>query len=198
MPLFLSLPCLEDVQERFPWLLPKEESSDRSTAQLNKAENNTTNPNTPTVERHVASFDVHVMNAFQSYDVEGIEIVPLPVMHGEDLVSFGFAFTLERLNVVYLSDISRMLPETLDFIRDRCPPTSILVIDALHPAKQTPVHFTLEEALEVARLIQPTEMTYLVGINCDSFLAHDDMNQQLQALHGKVRLAHDGLVIEAS
>jgi phosphoribosyl 1,2-cyclic phosphodiesterase len=191
MPLYLSQSCLEDAQERFPWLLPKEASYLTTTGQDETKEK-------IVVERYVASFDVRIIEAFQSYNVEGIEIVALPVMHGEDLVSFGFAFTLGRLNVVYLSDISRMLPETLDFIRNRLPPTSVLVIDALHPTKRTPVHFTLEEALEVVKLIQPMEMTYLVGMNCDNFLPHDDMNRQLQALHGKVRLAHDGLVLDAS
>jgi phosphoribosyl 1,2-cyclic phosphodiesterase len=191
MPLYLSLSCLEDTQERFPWLFPKETPERTLTAQDE-------NEGKSVVKRHVATFEVHVMEGFQSYNVEGIEIVPLPVMHGEDLVSFGFAFTLGRLNVVYLSDISRMLPETLEFIRNRLPQTSILVIDALHPTKRTPVHYTLEEALEVAKLLQPTQMTYLVGMNCDSFLPHDDINQQLQATHGNVRLAHDGLVLDAS
>ena len=176
MPLYASQFCLEDLQERFPWLLPKEVSPIGKSSAIEES----VHGNNVVISRHVASFDVHVMKNFESFNVAGVNVIPLPVMHGEDLVSLGFAFNIGRLNVVYLSDISRILPETLDFIRDRLPPTDILVVDALHPSKRNPVHFSLEEAMELMKLIQPTRMTYLVGMSCDSFLSHDEMNQQLK------------------
>lgn len=193
MPLYVSQFCLEDLQERFPWLLPKSSSSDKSSDTEDDVQGSKI-----VIPRHVASFDVHVMKNFESFNVAGLSVIPLPVMHGEDLVSLGFAFTVGCIHVVYLSDISRILPETLNFIRYRLPQTDILVVDALHPSKRNPVHFSLEEAIELMRLIQPTQMTYLVGMNCDSFLSHDEMNQQLKKQYGNVQLARDGLVIDAS
>ena len=190
MPLYLSNECLLDLQERFPWLLPKKKQQQQ--------QQNLSNDK-PLVERHVASFDVTIFDQFEPFSIDdgALSIIPLPVMHGEDLVSFGFAFCVGRTNVVYLSDISRMLPESLDYIRARLPPTDVLVLDALHPKRKNAVHFNLEEAVELVRQIQPKQV-YLVGMNCDSFLAHDEMNEQLKQEYGNIQFAHDGLVIETS
>lgn len=81
--------------------------------------------------------------------------------------------------MVYLSDISRMLPETMDFIQNKLPPTDILIVDSLYPTGTHPVHFSLEQAMEVVKEINP-KRTLIVGINCDAFLPHDDMNKKLQ------------------
>jgi len=165
MPLYASRACLEDLAERFPWLLPKyklnvddevKAKSERTTNNINGAEV------VPIVQRHVASFDVHVIESFEPFVVEGIEMTPLPVMHGEDLVSMGFAFSVGALHVVYLSDISRMLPETLEYITTKLPqPTDVLVLDSLHPERKNPVHFSLEEAVELVKQIAP-KRTYIV------------------------------------
>ena len=183
MPLFLAQECLEDLQERYPWLLPTEKAQDKNDS------------NKPAVERHVASFDVTVLEYFQPCNVKGLVITPLPVMHGEDLVSLGFAFGIGQTHVVYLSDISRMLPETLDYIRNRLPPTDILVVDALHLSRTNAVHFNLHEAVALVRQLEPKQV-YLVGMNCDSFLPHDEMNAKLRCEYGNIQLAHDGLVID--
>ena len=195
MPLHVSQICLDDLRERFPWLLPHHKNKRGEI----KASVDDKKPIVPVVERHVASFDVHIFEPFRRFKpIEGLEIIPLPVMHGEDLVSYGFAFTVGNTNCVYLSDISRMLDETLDYILKSLPPTDILVVDALHPQRENAVHFNMEEALRLVEKIRPREMTYLVGMNCDSFLPHEEMNQQLRRKYGNVQLAHDGLVIAAS
>jgi phosphoribosyl 1,2-cyclic phosphodiesterase len=211
MPLAVSTECLACLQDQFPWLLPPP-STPSSTDQ------------DAVVSRHVASFDVTVFAAFEPLELLGgaLTMIPLPIMHGEDLVSFGFAFTVPNvscpvnddnssaamstaattaapMNVVYLSDISRMLPETLEYIQTRLPqPTHLLVLDALHREDElNPVHYNLSQALALVEQIQP-QQTYLVGMNCDSFLPHDAMNAELSTLSrtrrlGPVQLAHDGL-----
>jgi len=204
MPLYLSQDCLTELQDRFPWLLPKppsfkSENVMETTQQQQQALDDNINNNKPVVERFVASFDVNVFQGLEPMYVQGLRIIPLPVRHGEDLTAHGFAFTLGRTNVVYLSDISRMLPATLAYIQTQLPPTDILIIDALHPNKKNAVHYSMQQALELSRSIQPRQQTYLIGINCDSYLPHDEMNEQLrQEYGGKVQLAHDGLVIETS
>ena len=187
MPVFLSQHCLEDLAGRFTWLFPNHQQPMKQRPK---------DSDKPVVERHVASLDVQVFEPFVPFHAAGLCIVPLPVMHGEDLVSFGFAFTVGQTNIVYLSDLSRMLPETLEYIHTKLPPTDILVVDALHPEKTNPAHFNMKEAVELARQINPRSQTLLVGMSCDSFLLHDEMNQALAAKYGNVQLAHDGLEIE--
>jgi phosphoribosyl 1,2-cyclic phosphodiesterase len=180
MPLFVAQACLNDLQERFPWLLPKQQEQEV----------------TAKVFRWVASFNVTVFEAFRPVLVlPGLVITPLPVMHGEDLVSYGFHFVIGTKSVVYLSDISRMIPETMEYIQTKLPPTDVLIVDALHVDAVNSVHFSMEQAIDLAKQIRPKQ-TYFVGMNCDSFLPHDEMNDMLKRVHGNFALAHDGLVIE--
>jgi len=132
--------------------------------------------------------------------------------HGEDLVCLGFAFTVdgtpekdhngsssskEGLNVIYLSDISRMLPETEDYILNKLPPTDVLVIDSLLVEKEHPVHYSLKQAIELARRLKPKK-SYVVGMNCDNFRPHEEANEELKKVEGlDIELAYDGLVIDA-
>lgn len=98
-----------------------------------------------------------------------------------------------------LSDISRMPQETEEYILGKLPPTDILVVDAITPDRLNqyihPVHFNLKEALKLVRRLKPRR-TYLVGMSCDAFPHHDQMNKQLEELDIHVRLAHDGLLLE--
>jgi phosphoribosyl 1,2-cyclic phosphodiesterase len=193
MPLFLSDICLPRLQNQFPWLLPKPKPDDYNEP-IRESQDQPRK-----VSRHVASFDVTVFQPFRPFSpVPGLSIIPLPVMHGEDLVSYGFAFTIGgTMNVVYLSDISRMLPETLAFIQTQLPhPIHILVLDALLVDSKNPVHYCLPQSVELIQQLQPLQ-TYLVGMNCDSFGPHDAMNEKLRQEYGNVQLAHDGLVIYA-
>ena len=196
MPLYLSRDCFNCLSRSFPWLLParKNEDDSLSTPPNNMGRNVTTIP----VRRHVASFDVNILEAFQPFRVgheKGLEMVPLPVMHGEDLIAYGYSFRLGSKNIVYLSDISRILPETLEFLQSM-PSIEILIVDCLHPGSNHITHFTLSQALDLIGSLQPAK-AYLVGMNCDSFPPHDETNEDLAKLPGvDVQLAHDGLMIE--
>ena len=101
------------------------------------------------------------------------------------------------LNVVYLSDISRMLPTTEAYIMQRLAQTDVLILDSLLVDREHPVHYSLKQAIELARRLK-AKKTYIVGINCDDFLPHDEANEELKKVEGlDVELAYDGLVIEA-
>ena len=180
MKVYLSQPCLDKLSISFPWLFPRQEKPD---------------PTIPVVQRFVSTLEVNVFDAFQTINVEGLSVIALPVMHGEDLISYGFAFTVGRTNIVYLSDISRMLPETMDFILNKLPPTDILIVDSLYPDHSHPVHFSMNEAIEIMKQIKPKH-TYFVGMNCDAFLPHEEANEKLRKQYCNAQLAHDGLAIE--
>lgn len=192
MPLHLSQACLNDVAQRFPWLFPKQQPSYRTG----------TDSNAPAVDRHVASFDIQVFESFKPMDVAGLKIIPLPVWHGDDLISYGFSFTIHSndgkkkpSHVIYISDISKMIPETLEYMMKKYPHIDILIVDALLPDKPHSVHFSLDQAIELSQQLK-AKQTFVVGMNCDTFPSHDETNSTLQKQHGgKVQLAYDGQVI---
>jgi phosphoribosyl 1,2-cyclic phosphodiesterase len=205
MPLHLSSACLADVSERFPWLFPNQQPNYTSGTENNN--NNNNNNNTPMVQRHVASFQEQVFHDFEPIQIplssedQSFSIVPLPVWHGDDLISYGFAFTIHHTHIVYISDISRMPSKTLQYIQTQLPPTDILIVDALEPRRDHPVHYSLLQAQDLARTLG-AKQTWIIGMNCDSFPLHDAANEQLlqqqqQTQSGdiKVQLAHDGQII---
>eukprot|EP00967_Tisochrysis_lutea_P033280 scaffold39538_cov31-Tisochrysis_lutea.AAC.1 len=60
------------------------------------------------------------------FDVAGLQVTPLPVMHGEDYVSYGFGFGDAGKRVVYLSDYTRLLPETVEVLQRWSQPGEML------------------------------------------------------------------------
>jgi hypothetical protein len=46
--------------------------------------------------------------------------------------------------------------------------------------------------------ISSLSQQYLLGMNCDSFLPHDEMNEKLRKDYGNVQFAHDGLELDLS
>lgn len=72
--------------------------------------------------------------------VGGLEVTPFPVLHGEDYVSHGFLFGPEGNKVCYISDVSRVPPESMEFLR-RQGPMQLLVCDALTRSQKHPTHF---------------------------------------------------------
>ncbi len=215
LPVFLSSNCFDKVKQQFDYLVPKQDRNNTFSSKCCCSDDTTKegNNNKPIVERAVASLQFNIVNHFQPFVAAGLVMTPLPVMHGEDLICNGYAFSLQSndtktgkgnsistrktTNVVYLSDISRMIPETEDYILNKLPqPTDILIIDSLLMKESHPVHFSLEQALEVVKRLKPKK-TYVVGMNCDAFPEHDEANTMLEKLHPSVQLAHDGLFIEA-
>lgn len=183
---FLSQECLNQVSSQFPWLFPKQASTTSKTEE-------------PVVKRDVAALDVNVIQDYQPFLAAGLKLVPLPVWHGSDLISLGFSFTIQGINdkvtnILYISDISEMIPETLQYIQTKLPPTDILIIDCLLPEFQHPVHYSLEQAVALAQEIC-AKQTFLVGMSCDAFSSHDEMNRQLQKKYGTIQFAHDGQVV---
>ena len=93
-----------------------------------------------------------------------VTVTPLPVMHGIRPI-LGF-----RLNdFVYITDCSAVPTETLKL----CCGAKVVVLDGLRH-RPHPTHFTIEQALETARLIQP-ERCFL------THLCHDLLHTEIEA-----------------
>lgn len=192
---YLSGTCMTALKSQFFYLFPKK---DDDTAAASAGESTT--PDGTKVRRHVSKINFCEVHDFQPFVAAGLRMIPLPVMHGEDLICNGYAWSLDNkngknMNVVYLSDISRLPDETYEYIMENLPETDVLVLDCLNLTRFNPTHFNLKQSLEVVRRLKP-KRTYLVGMSCDSFLPHDEMNKELEALDVDVQFAFDGLMLE--
>jgi len=199
MPVFLDQQTMGVVSSSFPYLIPKQaevkdaccgvpgaESLDDPNRESQKGPNGTA-----VVPRWVAQLDFTEIQQFKPFDAASLRVTPLPVLHGEDLVSLGFSFG-ERELVVYLSDVSRVPPETLEWLARR--PIDVLVVDALYKDKPHPTHFSLPEALEFVRRVKP-KRAILVGMSDD--IEYDAVSKELKQLKDiNVELAYDGMEIK--
>jgi phosphoribosyl 1,2-cyclic phosphodiesterase len=197
MPIFLSPKTLKVVESTFPYLVPAPPPPLQAGSVREK--------------RHVASLSFLPLAPFRPFALPALpgerplEVTPLPVVHGEDCTCLGFAFG-EQDAVLYLSDISRLPPETRAWIKDwikgleaRGGRLAVLVVDALRESGSHNTHFCLPQAAALIRELRPGR-ALLVGMGCDAFPPHEEMNEKLEGMFRgegiEVRLARDGQRIE--
>lgn len=117
----------------------------------------------------------------QPFSINGIHIDPIEVFHYR-LPVFGFRIN----NFTYITDASYISPEEKEKIKG----TDVLVLNALQREDHIS-HFTLDEALEIIREINPRK-AYLLHISHKLGL-HEEITRELPE---GVELAYDGLKIE--
>jgi phosphoribosyl 1,2-cyclic phosphate phosphodiesterase len=113
-------------------------------------------------------------------DWQGLPIEFIPVFHGRLEV---LAFRFDRF--AYVTDVSRIPPESLERLRG----LDTLILDGLR-WEPHPTHFSIDEAVEVARELAPrrTFLTHLAHT-----VPHAESERRLPP---RVRLAYDGLVLQ--
>jgi len=123
--------------------------------------------------------ELHEVDAAFRHD--GIEIVPLPVCHG-DWTILGY-----RIGpFAYITDTNGIPDATIELLRG----VDTLALDGLRPSPPHPTHFTIGEAVEAANRIG-ARITYLIH------LTHEIDHAACEAtLPANVRLAYDGLRLE--
>lgn len=119
----------------------------------------------------------------QPFTVNGVSILPLPVMHLKMPV-LGFRFQ----NFSYITDANFISNETLQRLQG----TEILVLNALQRDWHIS-HFNLDEALNIVGLVKPRK-TYLTHISHRMGL-HREVSMELPE---NVWLAYDGLRIKTA
>lgn len=127
----------------------------------------------------------------EPFSLAGLRLTPLRLLHGR-LPVLGFrldsgdpALDAPWLPLAYCTDASAVPPETWRHLTG----LSTLVLDALR-FRHHPTHFTIDQALAVAERVG-AEQTWFVH------MAHDVAHRPTDAsLPDRVRLAHDGLVLE--
>ncbi len=129
-----------------------------------------------------AQLDLHHIKPHKNFQLAGIQIEPLEVLHGK-LSILGYRID----NLVYITDASRLPIKTLQNLKEH--PPKILVLNALR-YRPHPTHFSLEESLKVIESLQP-EQTFLIH------LTHRFEHSKLYSeLPSNVCPAYDGLEIK--
>ena len=126
-------------------------------------------------------FELHTVEANQSFEVSGTTIRALPLSHGRMTV---FGFLLER-DVAYITDCKTVPPEVVEAIRG----VPLLVLDALRH-REHPTHLTIHEACAVAEQVG-------AGLTLFTHLCHEVEHEAVEsALPTRVRVAYDGMQME--
>jgi len=125
--------------------------------------------------------ELHTITKEKTFEVEGIEIIPIEVMHGK-LSVLGFRIG----DFTYLTDMKTIAEEELEKVKG----SKVLVLNALHHNVHHS-HLNLKEALEFIKLVQPEE-AYLTHVSHRMGL-YEEVSKNLPE---NVYLAYDGLKLE--
>ena len=116
----------------------------------------------------------------EPFELLGARVVPLRMQHGTRFEVLGFRFG----NVAYCTDTNAIPPESTEQLAG----LDVLILDALRPRGHA-THFSLEEAIEVAKQLAPRQ-TYFTHMSHE--LEHEATNASLPP---GMALAYDGLRI---
>jgi phosphoribosyl 1,2-cyclic phosphate phosphodiesterase len=124
---------------------------------------------------------LHPITKAENFVVEGLEIQPIEVWHGENLPILGFRFQ----DITYITDCKSIESEEFEKIKG----TKTLILNALHHSVHHS-HLNLEEALELIEQIKP-EQAFLTHIS-HNMGKHEAVQKTLPK---HVSLAYDGLIV---
>ncbi len=126
-----------------------------------------------------ASVTLHEVNG--PFELLGIPIIPVPLLHGEmDVLGYRFG------RAAYLTDFSRLPESSVPLLED----LDDLIVDALRDIPH-PMHQTVEQALTLIDKLKPRR-AWFTHIAHD--LPHAETNERLRkAGYAHVQMAYDGL-----
>ena len=128
----------------------------------------------------IPKFELHPLDGSR-FNVKGVEITPLPVMHYK-LEVFGYRIE----NMAYITDTNFIPEATFERLRG----VDVLVINALRIEPHIS-HFCLSQTLEAVRRIKPKK-TFLIHMS-HAIGFHEEVNK---ILPDNVELAYDTLKYE--
>ena len=130
----------------------------------------------------VANIALRTIDAKTPFVVDGVEVVPIRVLHGMFPI-LGFRFG----KLAYITDMSYIEPSELEKLRG----VEVLVINALRFSKPHKTHQTVLEALAIVEQLKP-ERTYFTHL-----MHHIGLHAKIEkCLPQGVCFAYDGLQIE--
>jgi phosphoribosyl 1,2-cyclic phosphate phosphodiesterase len=116
------------------------------------------------------------------FRVAGLLVTPLEVRHGEmSVTAFRFREGSETADCAYLTDCNAIPEATMEQLRG----LDLLILDALGKHRH-PTHFSLEQAVEIARELAPRQTLFT---HISHSLEHEETNASLPR---GMALAFDG------
>lgn len=161
VPAWADEACADTLRTKFDYIFSDEDSTPEGTTRPEVA--------------------LHTFRPFEAVEIAGFRILPLPVTHG-NLLAFGFRVG----DLGYITDAKTLPDRTLEALKG----VRVLVLNALWFGKRHPTHLTVEEAIDIARVVG-AERTYLTHLT--HRLRHADLEARLP--HG-IAPAYDGLVVD--
>lgn len=138
----------------------------------------------------VASLVPHRVEPLRPFELFGVRVTPLPLLHGR-LAVLGYRLEAPGLSagggplpLAYCTDVSAVPPETWKHLTG----LETLVLDALR-RRHHPTHLTIDQAVSIAQRVE-ARRTYFVHMSHD--LPHEETNASLPE---RVELAYDGLEV---
>lgn len=127
------------------------------------------------------SFELHTVEAYQTFEISSTPIRALPLAHGRMTV---LGFLLAR-DLAYITDCKTVPTDVVEAIRG----VPVLVLDALREGEH-PTHLTIDEAGEVAGRVGATLTLF-------THLCHEAEHEAVEKrLPPHVRVAYDGMQVE--
>lgn len=132
--------------------------------------------------RGVPEIKTHTISEEESFEVEGIEIIPIVGQHSERFRSVGYRIG----KLAYLTDMNHIAEAEIAKLEG----VEVLVINALRWEPHSS-HFSVEEAIKIIERIAPkraylTHMSHRIGL-------HSELEHRLPK---GVMAAYDGLEVE--
>lgn len=132
----------------------------------------------------VASVFTHTIAPGESFDLFGVRVTPLRLLHGA-LPILGFRFDAAHgspFPIAYCTDVNGIPPETYPHLEG----LETLVLDMLRE-RHHPTHFSLDQSLTVAERVGATRTVF-------THMTHDIRHAELsQRLPAGVELGYDGM-----
>jgi len=127
-------------------------------------------------DSNVPRLDVQIIGD-EAFDVFGMEFIPVPILHGSQLIH-GFRFGA----AAYLTDHSEIPPSSLELLQG----LDVLFLDALR-YKPHPTHSTVDTSTATAKRLGARRTFF-------THIGHDLRHERAESLlPPDVRLAYDGL-----
>mmetsp|Transcript_58601 Transcript_58601/g.156874 ORF Transcript_58601/g.156874 Transcript_58601/m.156874 type:complete len:366 (-) Transcript_58601:42-1139(-) len=192
-PLFASATTMKEAWHHFHYMFPKDFSvrAPVSSARVGRTPSFRRRSSRERIVGGIYPREIHEFRAF--CPVKGLQVLPIPVLHGGDYVCLGFAFGV-RGEFVYLSDVSAVPEKAMEALQGCA--AEVLVLDSLLKSGANYSHFGMPQALELVRALRP-KRTLLLGMSCQ--FDHDRDNEELRELAAEglqVELSYDGLCLD--
>lgn len=154
IPVYATNSCIESIKKRFDYMFGE--------------------------DKYPGSTSLELIKAKDSFNLDDLQVTPLPVTHGE-LDIYGYRIN----NFSYLTDVKHIPEPTKDLIRG----SEVIALSALRWEPGHPTHLTIPEAVE---LIEELEIPKAYLIHMNSYVDHELTNKKLPS---HIQLAYDQLCL---